>query len=237
MSYHTECDWCGAWLGHDDDQAQMTVTIKHRRGKGTLDAKWAEETKQTRHFCASPKEDTDEGGRNRAGLIPESELDSCYERAIAAMTRTELADPGMGMEWRLMRVEKRETPKADEPEKPKAPTNGPEWREHEDANREPREAWGRLSAERRESLLLNMLGEERLTLAESASRMDAELGHVDGKNWSAVYASDVRNLAMRMVRSGQLERVAEPFQGKVRYRYFKAGLEQPLERSLAKGGA
>jgi len=85
----------------------MDVTIHHRRGKGSLDAKWSEETKQTRHFCASPKEDTDPGGRNRAGLVPEQEFDSCFDRAIAAITGTEVEDPGLGMEWRLVRVAER----------------------------------------------------------------------------------------------------------------------------------
>ena len=40
---------------YEDDQAVMPVTIYHRRGKGAMDAKWAEETCVTRHFCARPK--------------------------------------------------------------------------------------------------------------------------------------------------------------------------------------
>jgi hypothetical protein len=105
MSYRTHCDWCGEWLSHGADQAVMQVTIYHRNGRGTLEAKWAEETRPTRHFCAAPKEDTDDGGRNRMGLVPEDRLDSCYDRAIAAITGSELRDPGMGMEWRLMPVD------------------------------------------------------------------------------------------------------------------------------------
>lgn len=113
MSYRTHCDWCGKPIGYEEDQAALAVTIYHRRDKKSrLDAQWAEETKPTRHFCASPKEDTDRGGRNRAGLVPEDHSDSCYDRAIAAIRGTKLADPGMGMEWRLMPVEERTAPTA-----------------------------------------------------------------------------------------------------------------------------
>jgi hypothetical protein len=95
MSYRTHCDWCGTHLAHEDDQAVMPVTVYHRRGKGALDAKWAEETGVTRHFCAHHKdEDLTEPGRRA----------SCYERAIAAVRGTPLSDPGMGMEWRMMPV-------------------------------------------------------------------------------------------------------------------------------------
>lgn len=105
MTYWTVCDWCGRRIDREDDYAEMPVTIHHRAGKSTLDARWAEETKPTRFFCASPKEDTDRGGRDRAGLVPEETFDSCYDRALAAITGVELSEPGMGLEWRLMAVE------------------------------------------------------------------------------------------------------------------------------------
>lgn len=38
------------------------------------------------------------------GDHPARDLDSCYARAIAAITGTEVTDPGMGMEWRLMPI-------------------------------------------------------------------------------------------------------------------------------------
>lgn len=121
MAYRTHCDWCNTHLGYEDDYAELRVTIHHRAGKGALDAKWAEEVDVTRHFCAGPKEDTDRGGRNRAGMVPDRDLDSCYARAIAAVTGTELADPGMGMEWRLMPIADEAPPKTEDPGKrPKA---------------------------------------------------------------------------------------------------------------------
>ena len=116
MSYRTHCDWCGEYLAYDDDQAVMPVTIYHRGGgRSVLDARWSEETRVTRHFCASPKEDTDRGGRNRMGLAPVDSLDSCYDRAIAAIKGTKLGDPGMGMEWRLVEI------RGDEPSAPAVP--------------------------------------------------------------------------------------------------------------------
>lgn len=106
MSYKVHCDWCGSWLRPEDDRALMPVTIERRGGRGTLDARWAEETKVTRHFCVTPKDDDlDRGGRNRMGLVPdEDDAHSCYERAIQAIRGKELRDPGMGLEWRLVAV-------------------------------------------------------------------------------------------------------------------------------------
>ncbi len=75
MSYHVTCDWCRKRINHDDDQAQLPVTIYHRRGNGTLDTKWTEETKQTRHFHVAPKQDVDRTGTNRMGLAPEEDLE------------------------------------------------------------------------------------------------------------------------------------------------------------------
>jgi hypothetical protein len=105
MSYHTRCDWCGERIDHYDDQAEMPVTIYHRQGKSKLEARWAEETKVTRHFCASPREDTDRGGRDRAGLLPQERLDSCYDRAIATITGVALREAPAGLEWRLVAIE------------------------------------------------------------------------------------------------------------------------------------
>jgi hypothetical protein len=61
-------------------------------------------------FLRVPREDTDRGGRNRAGLVPEDSFDRCYDRAIAAIEGTKLSDPGMGMEWRLMPVGDNKSP-------------------------------------------------------------------------------------------------------------------------------
>jgi hypothetical protein len=85
---------------------------------------------------------------------------------------------------------------------------------------EAQDAWKRIPRERRESLLLHVLGDERLILRELTSRLNAELGSPDRTDavgrtvpgWSpiAVYEGNVRNLVRRMNRAGQLDRaVAE----------------------------
>lgn len=121
MAFRTHCDWCGEVLDADDDRAVMPVTIHHPRGRTTLDARWAEETKPTRHFCAAPREDTDRGGRNRAGLVPDGEFDNCYDRALAVITGRRLGDPGAGMEWRLMPVPGGDLAKRDDPHREGGP--------------------------------------------------------------------------------------------------------------------
>jgi hypothetical protein len=104
MSYRIHCDWCGVRIDSSDDQAIMPVTIKRKRG--TRHEPWAEETKTTRHFCvAAEPEDLDRNGRDRMGLVPDADdAHSCYGRAVQAITGTELRDPGMGLEWRLVAV-------------------------------------------------------------------------------------------------------------------------------------
>jgi hypothetical protein len=95
--------------------------------------------------------------------------------------------------------------------------------------RERRNVWAGMRRERRESLLFQVLGDERLILRELTSRMNAELGTPDHESNSTVYQGDVRTLVMRMFHAGQLERVAESFKNKTRYRYFrKRGLNGPI---------
>jgi hypothetical protein len=104
MSYRTHCDWCGGHLAYEEDRAVMPVTIYHRKSRGLPEAKWIEETCVMRHFCVVPKGD-DGDGRGRAELAAAGCPDTCYDRAIAAITGTKLSDPGMGMEWRMMSVD------------------------------------------------------------------------------------------------------------------------------------
>lgn len=200
MSYRIHCDWCGEHLGQDDDRALMPVTIQHPGVKTVLGVRWAEETEVTRHFCASPAEDTDHNGRNRMGLVPVRQFDSCYDRAIAAITRTKLEDPGLGMEWRLV-------PVGDNPRPAKALTIE---HLHEESAK-----WGRLSREERNRQVLEAIGVGRLTITEVTKALRDQLGeHV-------VYSSNVRAVITRLAAAGELDRVGESFQGKVRYRYFR----------------
>jgi hypothetical protein len=93
--------------------------------------------------------------------------------------------------------------------------------------RAERQVWLRTPRERRETLLLHALGDERLTRGEIAERINQELRATDRS--AAVYVDDIRPLALRMVREGQLDRISELFQGKPRYRYsHKRRLEGPI---------
>lgn len=91
-----------------------------------------------------------------------------------------------------------------------------EWREIEDV-------WKRTPTERRESLLLQVLGSERLLIRELMLRVNTELLGAEGKGpygkHRAVYESNIRSLVMRMLRDGQLERTPETLRNKTRYRY------------------
>jgi hypothetical protein len=104
MSYRTHCDWCGGHLAYEEDRAVMPVTIYHRKGRGSPEAKWIEETCVMRHFCVAPTRD-DGDGPSRAELAAAGRPDTCYDRAIAAITGTKLTTPAMGMEWRMMPVD------------------------------------------------------------------------------------------------------------------------------------
>jgi hypothetical protein len=92
--------------------------------------------------------------------------------------------------------------------------------------RELENNWRRIPAERRESMLLQVLGNERLLIREMTSRLNVELLGVEGKGphgkHRALYESNVRSLVMRMLRSGQLDRTAETFRNKTRYRFFRS---------------
>ncbi len=83
------------------------------------------------------------------------------------------------------------------------------------------DVWKRTPTERREGMLLEALGSERLLIRELMLRVNTELlGGVERKH-RAVYESNIRSLVMRMVRDGQLERTPETFLNKTRYRYFR----------------
>lgn len=98
--------------------------------------------------------------------------------------------------------------------------------------------WDEASVARRESLLFDALRDERLTLRETTARLNVVLKAPD--RCSIVYQPSVRSLVMRLFREGQLERVAETFKGKPRFRYFrKRALEGPivdLERAYHEEG-
>ena len=100
MSFHVRCDWCGAGL-YKDDQAVMSVKIERKSELRTMERRWAEEVRPTLHYCVAGSVDYNRMGLPGGG----EELDSCYERAIAAIQGTATTPPDMGMEWRLMPID------------------------------------------------------------------------------------------------------------------------------------
>jgi hypothetical protein len=113
-----------------------------------------------------------------------------------------------------------------------------------DEIREIQERWKQITADRRESLLLHVLGDERLLIRELTVRLNDQLCPEGGKGpygkHRAVYESNVRSLVMRMLQAGQLQRISESFKNKPRYRYFvKRALDGPiadLEQVYREGG-
>jgi hypothetical protein len=94
-------------------------------------------------------------------------------------------------------------------------------REREEAA-ERRDVWKRMPREQRESALFQVLGDERLTIRELASRLGTEVDEY-------IYEGNLRPLVMAMFHGGQLERVEETFRNKPRHRYFrKRGLDGPI---------
>jgi hypothetical protein len=98
----------------------------------------------------------------------------------------------------------------------------------------------------RERFVLELLGEDRLTLRELTERVQVRVCEQvgcegDPRIEAGVYEQDVRRTVMRMWRARELDRTPEPIRpgGKpIRYRYFRRGLEGPiaeLERAFHGG--
>ncbi len=102
-------------------------------------------------------------------------------------------------------------------------------REFQERDQRQAAVWTRRPVAVRESLLLRVLGEDRLIIRELTSRLNAELGSAE-KRLPTLYEGNVRRLVMRMLRTGQLEREPEAFKGKTRYRYYfrKSVLDGPI---------
>lgn len=92
---------------------------------------------------------------------------------------------------------------------------------HVEKQREAAAAW-KIPRDRRQNLLLQVLGDQRLTTRELTERLNAELGFPSPENLNhAVFDSQVRHLVKRMVREGTLARAEESFKNKPRNRYFR----------------
>lgn len=109
--------------------------------------------------------------------------------------------------------------------------HGRETREREEREREERlqehkrrTGWKRISMDRREAFAFQLLGDDRLTIADLTKRFRTEFG-----TDIAIHETHIRGLVARMLEAGHLARKGEAWQGRVRYRYFrKRELEGPI---------
>lgn len=102
--------------------------------------------------------------------------------------------------------------------------------------------WRDIPRARREALVFQVLGEDRLTIRMITERMEGELVRLGFARWDgfracAVYQTEVDPVVKRMWRHGQLERAPETFNGsRIRHRYRRpCGMEGPiadLDRAL-----
>lgn len=82
----------------------------------------------------------------------------------------------------------------------------------------PYRAWKAIEQDQREQIILEAMGDERLTISEICevvTSKNKELKPHDGTT---------RPVVTKMLNAGKLAREAEPWRGRVRYRYFSAGV-------------
>lgn len=103
-----------------------------------------------------------------------------------------------------------------------------------DFRRECRErsaAWKEIGHADRARLIFEVIGDGRSTVTEVTAMLEERLG--DGV---AVYQGTTRQVLMRLLSEGELDREPEHFQGKIRYRFFRntnlAGPIADLERTF-----
>lgn len=151
------------------------------------------------------------------------------QRALRKVIR--MTEPGTG--WKLhaayaelSTITKRGAGIEDAPASdPPSPSGGASGMIDWEKRREVARRWGQLPAEERERLVIEQLGERRLTLAELAGEMRA--AHPD--TCGQLYDTTLRPHAQKMIDRGVLAREGEQFRGKTRYRYFQpVKLEGPI---------
>jgi hypothetical protein len=109
-----------------------------------------------------------------------------------------------------------------------------EWEAWRDAESAARDAWRNAPRAAQEGMLLDALGDERLTAWELACRIsqpiDPSSKGYEERREIVAYDSDLKRLAARMCKAGRLACVKEPFKSRGRFRYFRVC---PLDGSIA----
>jgi hypothetical protein len=86
-------------------------------------------------------------------------------------------------------------------------------------------AWNATAGERRQRMILEALGDDRLTVGQLAKRMAER----HGEEFGSVYDSMLRGEVGKMLAAGELDRIREDFRNRPRYLYFrKPGLSGPI---------
>ena len=106
-----------------------------------------------------------------------------------------------------------------------------QWREREIESRANQATWRNLSRLDRARLIVELLGDDRLTVRGVTAKITERLGH------GAVYDSTTRQALMRLLNEGELCRAPEPNGcGQVRYRFYRnthlSGPIADLERTF-----
>lgn len=99
MSFHIECDWCGADL-YGKSYAVLKVTIVGRPSRSLLDR---DEVRPSLHFCVEPTR-LSADDLDRMGLDDETADGGCYASALKFIQGRATEPPDMGMEWRLLQT-------------------------------------------------------------------------------------------------------------------------------------
>jgi hypothetical protein len=116
-----------------------------------------------------------------------------------------------------------------------------EWLAERSALENERQAvWKGMSASARESLVLQVLGDERLSIPALVPRLNAALGYPPEKYSVVVYQHQVRTLVKRMFDAGQLQREPGAVGKGTAHRYSRnrtlEGAILELERTYQEGG-
>lgn len=90
--------------------------------------------------------------------------------------------------------------------------------------------WVDLPRDRRETLVLDLLGDHGMIIREMTEALDAKLRTPECEGCGVVFQGYVRSVVMRMWREGQLDRTPETFaKTKTRYRYsVRRALDGPI---------
>lgn len=143
-------------------------------------------------------------------------IERCERARDALFDVLQTAEPDTGMRLRLAYKELKDTIERDSSPEPLPDKE----RDAFENRRELRDVWRQMPWHERERLLLDVLGDDKLTIGTLVTRVCESRPDV------IVYDGGMRNLVTRMLKAGELDRVGEQWRagttkGSTRYRYFR----------------